>query len=144
MQDTLDAAKVYADYVVANNIKAENIWVNTINGRQVLDLFSYKSSSTLQAHSDSIKAAFGKFDTIEADIANLKRVTANVITTDYLESHNVHTYGLTTGSLTADATSLESCTFRSYFKIGTGGQQVTSMKTRRLTINGGAYDFWIR
>lgn len=142
VQDTLDAAKVYADYVVANNIKAENIWVNTINGRQVLDLFSYKSSSTLQAHSDSIKAAFGKFDTIEADIANLKRVTANVITTDYLASHNITTYGLNTGNLSADATNFASCTVRGNLNVST--LNYSSIKTKRITIPGvGAYTFWI-
>ena len=69
-------------------------------------------------------------------------MTANVITTDYLASHNITTYGLNTGNLSADATNFASCTVRGNLNVST--LNYSSIKTKRITIPGVvAYTFWI-
>lgn len=107
-------------------------------------------ATTLEAHSESITVIAkcvrvsgaihaGMLASHEADINNLK---AKMITTDYLESHNINTYGITTKNVSSDTANFGSCTVRGNLNINT--LNYDPIKWKRITIPGvGAYNFWI-
>lgn len=92
------------------DLRVTNLEVETINGWRV------GATSTLEAHSKSIYAAFDRIEVTEADIRTLK---ATMITTESLKSKNISTAGLTTGNLSADVANFGSCTVRGNLNCGT-------------------------
>lgn len=111
------------------DLRVTNLQVETINGWKVT------ATSTLQAHSESIYAAFDRIKVTEADIRTLK---STMITTDSLKSKNITTAGLSTGSLSSDAANFGSCTVRGNLNFGT--LNGWSILIRRVSGPAGDYD----
>ena len=111
------------------DLRVTNLEVETINGWRV------GATSTLEAHSKSIYAAFDRIEVTEADIRTLK---ATMITTESLKSKNISTAGLTTGNLSATAANFSSCTVGGNLNCGT--LNGWDLIIRRVSGPEGSYD----
>ena len=95
------------------DLRVTNLEVETINGWRV------GATSTLEAHSKSIYAAFDRIEVTEADIRTLK---ATMITTESLKSKNIICLGLdagTNGNISGGQANFGSCTVRGNLNCGT-------------------------
>lgn len=86
------------------DLKVTNLQVETINGWKV------SATSTLEAHSKSIYAAFDRIEAAEADIGYLN---ANMITVDQLEGRDIDIAGIDVKRLNVYG----SCAFQSGFSF---------------------------
>lgn len=95
------------------DLRVTNLEVETINGWRV------GATSTLEAHSKSIYAAFDRIEVTEADIRTLK---ATMITTESLKSKNIICLGLdagTSGNISGGQANFGSCSVRGNLNCGT-------------------------
>lgn len=113
------------------DLRVTNLEVETINGWRV------GATSTLEAHSESIYAAFDRIEATEAEIRTLK---ATMITTESLKSKNITCIGLDAGygNVIGGASNFGSCTVRGNLNCGT--LNGWSLVVRRVSGPAGEYD----
>lgn len=132
-----DIVNINSDIVHMNNLIAQKADIDELNvvslNVQEINGWQVTTDSTLFQHSQSIYAHQARIDNLEA----------TMITTDYLRSHNIYTYGLFTGTLDAAATNLESCTVQGNLNIGTLNGRTIKTKRMYMESEGGDITFWI-